>query len=105
MIMLGCADCGHDTCQRPGLRFCPACGGSLVKACQACRHEGLATDRHCGGCGVRHRLPGEAAVALPYAQLPADEARRLAAIARATLASLTLVAPVALRELADARRA
>jgi len=40
-----------DAENRPGRKFCAACGQSLPAACPACGFENAPDDRFCGGCG------------------------------------------------------
>jgi class 3 adenylate cyclase/tetratricopeptide (TPR) repeat protein len=44
-----CPGCNADN--RPGRRFCAACGKALPAPCPACGFENAPGDRFCGGCG------------------------------------------------------
>jgi class 3 adenylate cyclase len=45
-----CVRCGADN--RPGRRFCAACGAALARACPACGFANEENERFCGGCGA-----------------------------------------------------
>ena len=60
--------CGRcDTDNRPGRRFCSACGDPLARPCPACSFSNAADEQFCGGCG--HALPE---VPLPKAEVPRE---------------------------------
>jgi hypothetical protein len=52
--MIHCGACGSDN--RPGRRFCGACGAALVLACPSCRFANEPDEQFCGGCGQRLAL-------------------------------------------------
>ncbi|MES1152866.1 MAG: adenylate/guanylate cyclase domain-containing protein, partial [Dongia sp.] len=62
-----CPGCNADN--RPGRRFCAACGQPLPAACPACGFENAADDRFCGGCG---KSLGAAPAPSPSPAWPAD---------------------------------
>ncbi len=59
-----CPGCNADN--RPGRRFCAACGQPLPAACPACGFENASEDRFCGGCGK----PVNASAAAPQPAPP-----------------------------------
>jgi len=63
-----CSNCG--TQNRPGRKFCSACGTALAVACPACGAANEPDDRFCGECGTA--LDGAALVPTGGAQSPSD---------------------------------
>jgi class 3 adenylate cyclase len=68
-----CTSCAADN--KPGRKFCAACGKALAVACPACGFANDAADRFCGGCGAT--LPGPA----PAAEAAPDRAGALRPVA------------------------
>src|SRR6185369_9267549 len=76
---------GCKTENRPGRRFCAACGQSLPLPCPACGFENAADDRFCGGCGktlgatapapIPAAPKAEAAPDAPTVDMPVGEIR------------------------------
>jgi class 3 adenylate cyclase/tetratricopeptide (TPR) repeat protein len=60
--MLSCSSCGAEN--RPGARFCEACGAALGARCPACGAEHRAGARFCDACGTALAAP-EPAVGAP----------------------------------------
>ncbi|MBA3476203.1 MAG: zinc ribbon domain-containing protein, partial [Actinobacteria bacterium] len=71
-----CPSCGAGT--DAGARFCPACGGALVKACPSCGSETRVGAQFCASCG--HRLDRAA---------PKEEERKLVTVLFADLMGST----------------
>ena len=63
-----CLSCGADN--RPGRRFCGACGQALSRRCNECGFENAAEDRFCGGCGIALADPLDGPAAAPTAAPP-----------------------------------
>src|SRR5688500_6777896 len=52
---MGCPSCGAEN--RPGRRFCGACGAALPAACPSCGFVNETDETFCGGCGRRMASP------------------------------------------------
>ncbi|HVO02618.1 MAG TPA: adenylate/guanylate cyclase domain-containing protein [Candidatus Cybelea sp.] len=79
-----CPGCKAEN--RPGRRFCAACGQALPLACPACGFENATDDRFCGGCGraldqsspepsARQAALPQKAEAIPPGDIPPGEIR------------------------------
>jgi class 3 adenylate cyclase/tetratricopeptide (TPR) repeat protein len=77
-----CTACGAEN--RPGRKFCSACGAPLARACPACGAANDPGDRFCGECGAQLDPAPPAAAATE----PATE-RRLVSILFADLVGFT----------------
>ncbi len=73
---------------RPGRRFCSACGATLPVPCPRCGFPNLPGDTFCGGCGVR--VQSAAAAPGPRAGLE-DERKHVTVLFADTKASMELL--------------
>lgn len=67
-----CPRCASDN--RPGRRFCGACGAPMQSSCPSCSFQNEPDERFCGGCGKA--LAGEARES-PHAYTPKHLAERI----------------------------
>jgi predicted ATPase/class 3 adenylate cyclase len=69
-----CSSCGRAN--RPGRKFCAACGAALLRACPACGAANEPDESFCGECGS----PLDATVAPARAHAPAAVERRVVSV-------------------------
>src|SRR5438270_10093271 len=84
-----------DAENRPGRRFCAACGAALPRACRACGFLNHADERFCGGCGaaIEAQPTAERAPGAGRALVPEDiSERRQVSILFADLSGYTSLA-------------
>ncbi len=62
---MDCRSCG--VVNAPGRRYCRECGSRLGQPCSVCHFFNSLEDKHCGGCGRRLRVAGEAQTGEPAA--------------------------------------
>jgi class 3 adenylate cyclase/predicted ATPase len=97
-----CSNCGTEN--RPGRKFCSACGKALALACPNCGAANETADRFCGECGTSMGDP-TSAVPSPRAggREPAVAERRLVSVLFADLVGFTILSesrdPEEVREL------
>jgi class 3 adenylate cyclase/tetratricopeptide (TPR) repeat protein len=82
---LVCSSCGAEN--RPGRKFCSACGKPLAVACAACGAANEPGDRFCGECGSP--LPGDGPPPAPPSQAAPTSERRLVSVLFADLVGFT----------------